>query len=198
MVILLAYDHAHTYNNNIKYYNIYVYIYLSIILYIFLFQRPWLGSIDWYEVAWSIGGGRSQEFAAGHANASERSPPLASRCLVGWASWVWISCARSKFVGNKMNQSLRVGQCNPCVLSNLLMTRGRWDCFMCPGDSGPVLWSYSHRAGHHPHGEGSATALRDERTGQRLWSSRSRGQGFEQLPNMLISSFQVSSTMNRA
>ena len=85
-----------------------------------LFQRPWLGSIGQcflsqrascarlrYEVAWSIGGGRSQEFAAGHANASERSPPLASRCLAGWASWVWILAKHSKFVGTKMKQSLK-------------------------------------------------------------------------------------------
>ena len=85
-----------------------------------LFQRPWLESIGQcflsqrascarlrYEVAWSIGGGRSQEFAAGHANASERSPPLASRCLAGWASWVWILAKHSKFVGRKMKQSLK-------------------------------------------------------------------------------------------
>ena len=178
-----------------------------------LFQRPWLGSIGQcflsqrascarlrYEVAWSIGGGRSQEFAAGHANASERSPPLASRCLAGWASWVWILAKHSKFVGTKRKQSLKdLGNViSVCVLSNLSMTRGRWDCILCPGDSGPVLRSYSRRAGHRVHGEDSAAALCDEWTGQRLWSSRSRGQGSEQLPNMLILSFQLSSTVNRA
>ena len=131
-----------------------------------------------------------------------RAFPPAGKLLLGWMGVMGLNFAYAfQVCWNKNETKLkRSGQCNPCVcvLSNLSMTRGRWDCFLCPGDSGPVLRSYSHRAGHRVHGEDSAAAIRDEWTGQRLWSSRSRGQGSEQLPNMLILSFQVSSTVNRA